>query len=130
METRRAQAKAVGKALAGTGARVAFEGGTCIFGYYSELRYLAEMTGLTQCPLARLPLTERGLIGHEKSPAEEWLQNNDIHIVIRHELPSDAPSEGQRSAYEIVFSGIVHARIQVYSDDVIEAPLDEKRAHG
>jgi hypothetical protein len=44
-----------------------------------------------------------------------------VHIVIRHELPSEAPFEGPRSADEIVFSGIVRARIQVYSDDVMDA---------
>ena len=36
------------------------EGGMCVFGYYSRLPYLVEMTGLTQYSLAKAPLMARG----------------------------------------------------------------------
>ena len=77
VETRRQQAEAVGRALAGSPARVAFEGGMCVFGYYSGLPYLVEITGLTQYSLAKRPIAERGFIGHEKVADSEWLTEND-----------------------------------------------------
>ena len=66
VELRRRQGEAVGRALAGTDVRAVFEGGMCMFAYYSGLPYLVEMSGLTQYSLAKQPLGERGQPGHEK----------------------------------------------------------------
>ncbi len=84
---RRSQGEAVGAALRGTPARVAFEGGMCGFGYYSRLPYLVEITGLTQYSLAKQPLEERGLIGHEKVADADWLTRNGVHLVVSQQEP-------------------------------------------
>jgi len=84
---RRLQGEMLGRALAGTDARVMFEGGMCAFGYYSRLPYLVEMTGLTQYSLAKMPLVERGYVGHEKTASDAWLTENGIHLVVNHRYP-------------------------------------------
>src|ERR1700730_14547092 len=57
---REGQAKVAAQALAHVPVRAMFEGGMCMFGYYSRLPYLAEMSGLTQYSLAKKPLAARG----------------------------------------------------------------------
>ena len=95
--TRRQQGERLGALLRATPARVMFEGGMCMFAYYSRLPYLVEMTGLTQYSLARLPLAERGLIGHEKQPDDRWLDQHDIHFVVAQEWPIAPPPPGGRT---------------------------------
>jgi len=120
IEARRQQAEAVGRALAGTPARVAFEGGMCVFGYYSGLPYLVEITGLTQYSLAKRPLPERGLIGHEKVADSEWLTENEIHFVVTQAFPPVTRQPG--TPYnEIYFGDLAKARIHIYSDEVMDA---------
>lgn len=125
IEARRRQAETVGPALAGTGARVAFEGGMCAFGYYSRLPYLVEITGLTQYSLAKLPLEARGTVGHEKTANAEWLTQNDIHFVVSQaEPPIERPS-GPRRFDAVYFGDVARARIHLYSDAVMD-PLRER----
>jgi hypothetical protein len=120
IEIRRRQAEAMGRALAGSDVRVAFEGGMCVFGYYSRLPYLVEMTGLTQYSLARQPLTERGHIGHEKGPSPAWLADNDIHLVVSHLLPPVAPDPEAPRPDEIYFGDLTRARVLLYDDAIMD----------
>jgi arabinofuranosyltransferase len=121
---RRLQGEMVGRALAGTDARVMFEGGMCVFGYYSRLPYLVEMTGLTQYSLAKMPLTERGHIGHEKTASGAWLTENGIHLVVSRRYPPIERRPGEQAFDEIYFSDVAVARIHLYSDEVMD-PLRE-----
>jgi hypothetical protein len=124
IEKRRRQAEAVGQALSGSGARVMFEGGMCVFGYYSRLPYLAEMTGLTHYSLARLPLPERGWIGHEKSASEEWLTQNNIHFIVSQRFPPvSRPPTGD--SFDLVYFGdLAVARIHRYDDAIMDSLRD------
>jgi hypothetical protein len=103
-----------------------FEGGMCMFAYYSDLPYLVEMTGLTQYSLARLPIAERGTIGHEKQPDDRWLDDNQIHLIVRQEWPIAPPPPGARPHDEVVFGAApvpgaqVKARVWLYSDEVMD----------
>jgi hypothetical protein len=121
VEARRQQAEAVGLALAGSPARVAFEGGMCVFGYYSGLPYLVEITGLTQYSLAKRPIAERGFIGHEKVADSEWLTENEIHFVVSQALPPVTRQPRTLALDEIYFGDLAKARIHIYSDDVMDA---------
>ena len=118
--TRREQGERLGALLRATPARVMFEGGMCMFAYYSKLPYLVEMTGLTQYSLARLPLAERGLIGHEKQPDDRWLDQHDIHLVVAQEWPIAPPPPGGRRHDEVYVDNLVKARIWLYSDAVMD----------
>jgi hypothetical protein len=100
---------------------VAFEGGMCVFGYYSGLPYLVEITGLTQYSLAKRPLAERGFIGHEKVADSEWLAKNEIHFVVSQALPPVTRRPGTLRLDEIYFGDLAKARIHIYSDDVMDA---------
>jgi hypothetical protein len=119
IEARRRQAEAVGAALARSGARVAFEGGMCVFGYWSRLPYLVELTGLTQYSLAKQPLRERGPIGHEKAADDAWLRESGVHFVVSQDFPPVATSHPRRQD-EIVFAGLARARVVLYSDAVMD----------
>ena len=118
--TRRRQGERLGALLDATPARVMFEGGMCMFAYYSKLPYLVEMTGLTQYSLARLTLAERGLIGHEKQPDDRWLDDHGIHLVVAQEWPIAPPPPGGRRHDEIYVDDLVKARILLYSDAVMD----------
>lgn len=118
--TRREQAETVAHALAGTPARVAFEGGMCVFGFYSRLPYLVEITGLTQYSLARRPLAQRGFIGHEKVADDAWLTENGIHMVVRQDLPPVRPGDAPPRSDEIRFGDRARARIVLYDDAVMD----------
>jgi hypothetical protein len=120
LAARRHQAEAVAAALDGSGARVAFEGGMCVFGYWSRLPYLVELTGLTQYSLARRPLAERGPIGHEKTADDRWLRQHGIHFVVGQDFPPVARS-GPRRHDEVLFGDLARARIVFYSDAVMDA---------
>lgn len=116
---RRVQAEAVGRALAGLETRVMFEGGMCVFGYYSGLPYLAEMTGLTQYSLAKLPLDERGWIGHEKRATEAWLDENDIQFVVsQHFPPVERPARLPLDS--LYFGNLAVARIHRYDAAIMD----------
>jgi hypothetical protein len=120
LEQRRRQATAVAAALAQTPARLAFEGGMCSFGFYSGLPYLAEITGLTQYSLAKRPLEERGFIGHEKLADDEWLSENEIHMLVSQDLPPLQPEPGIVKIDEVRFGDLARARIHLYSDAVMD----------
>lgn len=117
---RRQQAEAVGTALAGSPARVVYEGGMCVFGYYSELPYLVEMSGLTQYSLAKLPLERRGWVGHEKRATEAWLAANDIHLIMSHRFPPIPRPHGQRPVELVYFGDLAVARIERYDPAVMD----------
>jgi hypothetical protein len=119
IEARRRQAEAVGAALAQSGARVAFEGGMCVFGYFSRLPYLVELTGLTHYSLAKQPLRERGPIGHEKAADDAWLREHGVHFVVSQDFPPVAASKPRRQD-ELVFGDLARARIVFYSDAVMD----------
>jgi hypothetical protein len=120
LEAREAQGRFVGDALAGSGVRVMFAGGMCVFGYYSKLPYLVEINGLTQYSLARLPLSGRGVIGHEKHPDARWLREHGIDLAMGPAFPSAAPPPGGRRHDEIWFSHLARARIVRYNDAVMD----------
>ena len=122
VELRRAQAQMAARALGGAPVRATFEGGMCMFGYYSGLPYLAEMTGLTQYSLARAPLETRGHVGHEKVAGPQWMTDHGIHFIFAQEPPD--PRAGAR-VDEIVFGGILKARIWTY----VDAIMDPLRGH-
>jgi len=117
---RRHQAEVVGAALAGAPVRVLFEGGMCVFGYYSGLPYQAEMSGLTQYSLAKLPLVRRGWIGHEKQATERWLSENDIHLIVSHRFPPIARPEGPPPVDLVYFGDVAVARIHRYEPAVMD----------
>lgn len=118
---RRQQGEVIGSLLSGTPARVMFEGGMCSFGYYSRLPYLIEMTGLTQYSLAKLPLSARGRVGHEKQPTPEWLSENDVHLAVTHDDPPFRPGPDGPELDQIYFGWLARARIVRYSDAVMDA---------
>ena len=121
VELRRAQAQMAARALGGAPVRATFEGGMCMFGYYSGLPYLAEMTGLTQYSLARAPLETRGHVGHEKVAGPQWMTDHGIHFIFAQEPPD--PRAGAR-VDEIVFGGILKARIWTYVDAIMDPLRD------
>ena len=118
---RRRQGEVVGRALAGADVRAVFEGGMCIFAYYSRLPYLVEMSGLTQYSLAKQPLGARGQPGHEKGADAAWMTANEIHLVISQALPPVRPDAGGRRLDEVLFGSEARARVHVYSDGVMDA---------
>jgi len=118
------QGRTVSAALAGTGARVAYEGGMCAFGYYSGLPWLAEMTGLTHYSLAKLPLEGRGRPGHEKKPTEAWLEEQGVHFVVSQRFPP-IPESPSDPFDRVRFGDTAAARIVRY-DDAIMARLREQ----
>lgn len=120
VDARRQQGQIVGRALRGIPARVMFEGGMCSFGYYSRLPYLVEMTGLTQYSLSRLPLVERGRVGHEKQPTDAWLRENRIHLVVSKLLPPFPRERGSPPFDQLDFGNGARARILLYSDEVMD----------
>jgi hypothetical protein len=120
VEIRKRQAEFIGRALEGTDVRVMFQGGMCMFGYYSKLPYLAEMTGLTQYSLAKLPIEERGAIGHEKKPDARWLTANRIHLIIEQRYPPERPDARRRRYDDIYFSNLAKGKIWIYSEPVMD----------
>ncbi len=120
IEARKLQGEVVGAALRGADARVMFGGGMLCFGYYSRLPYLVEMTGLTQYSLARLPIRQRGLIGHEKTADASWTTANRIHLVVLQAFPPISPGSGPLPLDEIDFGRTARARVWIYSDAVMD----------
>jgi len=118
---RKRQAEMVSKALAGTDVRAAFEGGMCMFAYYSDLPYLVEMTGLTQYSLAKKPLDGRAQVGHEKGADGPWMTEHGIHLVFSQLLPPVEPDPARRRLDQVYFGDQVRARIHLYSDEVMDA---------
>src|SRR3984893_1394698 len=110
---REAQAKVAAQALAHVLVRAMFEGGMCMFGYYSRLPYLAEMSGLTQYSLAKKPLAARGYIGHEKAGDAQWLTENRIQLIFSQAWPP-VPRPEPRRVDEIYFGDTLKARIWIY----------------
>ncbi|MGH0032474.1 MAG: hypothetical protein ACQGVC_22000 [Myxococcota bacterium] len=126
IDVRRRQAEVVAEALRGSDARVMFEGGMCVFGYYSGLPYLAEMTGLTQYSLAKLPLGTRGWIGHEKRATDAWLSENDIHLIVGQAFPPVSRPPGGDTLDLVYFGDVAVARIHRY-DPALMRHLAEQR---
>ncbi len=126
MEARRVQALVAAQALAGLPVRAAYEGGMCVFGYYSRLPYLAEMTGLTQYSLAKTPLVSRGHVGHEKTASDEWLTENNIHFVFS-QVPPPVSRGGPLRVDEIAFGDALKARIWIYDEAIMAAAHESTR---
>ena len=120
MEARRVQALVAAQALAGLPVRAAYEGGMCVFGYYSRLPYLAEISGLTQYSLAKAPLAARGHVGHEKTASDDWLTENNIHFVFSH-VPPPVSQAGPLRVDEIAFGDALKARIWIYDEALMAA---------
>ena len=123
IDARQAQARVAARALAGAPVRAVFEASMCMFGYYSDLPYLAESHGLTQYSLAKKPLTTRGRVGHEKSVDDQWATENNIHLIFVYALPPVPRSEPRRMD-EIYFGDTLKARIWIYSDAVMDRLRD------
>ncbi len=120
---RERQGQALHRALAGSDARVAFEGGLCMLAYYSRLPYLAEITGLTQYSLAKRPLAARGLVGHEKAADAGWFAENRIDLLVRARSPLN--DREPRRSNEIFFEGVTRATILRWRDALLR-PLASK----
>ena len=116
---RRLQGRIVGEALAGTRARVMFEGGMCAFGYWSGLPWLAEMSGLTQTSLAKLPLEGRGRPGHEKQATDAWLDQQGVHFVVSQRFPPiERPDTAPLDA--VYFGDVAMARVVHYDEAIMQ----------
>jgi hypothetical protein len=99
----------------------------CVFGYYSGLPYLAEMTGLTQYSLAKRPLAARGHVGHEKVADDAWLTTNRIHLIFS-QVPPPVSAAGPLRVDEIAFGGeLVKARIWIYEDAIMDRLRNDPR---
>jgi hypothetical protein len=123
LDARQAQASVAARALAGLPVRAVFEGGMCMFGYYSDLPYLAESYGLTQYSLAKKPLTTRGRVGHEKSVDDQWATENNIHFIFSNALPP-VPRSAPRRGDEIYFGDMLKAKIWIYRDTIMDRLRD------
>ena len=123
IEARHAQAKVAARALAGLPVRAVFKAGMCMFGYYSDLPYLAEPHGLTQYSLAKKPLTTRSRVGHEKSVDDQWATENNIHLVFSYALPP-VPRSAPRRGDEIYFGALLKAKIWIYRDAIMDRLRD------
>jgi hypothetical protein len=122
LEARRRQAEAAGRGLAGLDVRAAFEGGMCVFGFYSGLPYLAEATGLTQYSLAKRPLEQRGVVGHEKRPDARWFEENRIQLLFKRDLPPLPAATPDSGAFdEIRFGNVVRAQILHYDAPTMDS---------
>ena len=120
----RADGELVDRLLGATPVRAIFQGGMCMFGYYSQLPYLVEMTGLTQYSLAKQPLRKRGLPGHEKTADDAWLSAHNIHLIFFHKDP--ALFENGYRQFELVrFGDQITAMVWKYSDAVMD-PLRQR----
>jgi hypothetical protein len=120
LAARRLQGHVVGEALAGTDARVMFEGGMCAFGYFSRLPWQAEMSGLTHYSLAKLPLAARGRPGHEKQATEEWLDQQGVHFVVSQRFPPIPRPTSPAPLDAVYFGDVAMARIHRYDDAIME----------
>jgi hypothetical protein len=120
---REGQARVAARAFGPAPVRAMFEGGMCMFAYYSRLPYLAEMSGLTQYSLAKQPLASRGYIGHEKVGDARWLTENRIQFVFSQAWPP-VPRLEPRRVDEIYFGDTLKARIWIYLDAIMD-PLRE-----
>lgn len=114
---RKRQGEALQRALSGTDARVAFEGGLCMLAYYSRLPYLVELTGLTQYSLAKRPLEQRGFVGHEKAADPQWFAENQIDLLVRARSPLNDPAP--RRIHEIFFEDVTRATILRWRDALL-----------
>jgi membrane-bound metal-dependent hydrolase YbcI (DUF457 family) len=123
---REAQARMAAQALGHLPIRAAFEGGMCVFGYYSKLPYLVEMTGLTQYSLAKRPLASRGHVGHEKAADDEWLTRNTIHLIFS-QAPPPVSRSGPSRVDEIYFGDALKARIWIYDDAIMDRLRSDSR---
>jgi arabinofuranosyltransferase len=114
---RKRQGEAIGRVLAGSDARVAFEGGLCMLAYYSRLPYLAEITGLTHYSLAKRPISQRSFVGHEKAADAQWFSENEIDLLIRARSPLN---DGlPRKPDEIYFEGVTRATILRWRESLL-----------
>jgi hypothetical protein len=120
---REGQARVAAQAFGSAPVRAMFEGGMCMFAYYSRLPYLAEMSGLTQYSLAKQPLASRGYIGHEKVGDARWLTDNRIQFVFSQAWPP-VPRLGPRRVDEIYFGDTLKARIWIYLDAIMDPLRD------
>ena len=76
--------------------------------------------------LARLPINERGFIGHEKQADDAWLIDNRIHFVISQAFPPVGPGPGPPNFNTIYFGDQARGRIVRY-DDRIMTPLRDTK---
>lgn len=120
VERARLRGELLGTTLGHSQVRGIFQGGMCMFGYYSQLPYLAEMTGLTQYSLAKKPLLKRGRVGHEKRADEAWLSANGIHLIFFHADPPLTYGKGIRHLDLVRFGGLITAKVWKYSDAVMD----------
>ena len=124
VQARQRQGRVASLALENLPVRAMFEGGMCSFAYFSRLPYLVEMTGLTQMSLAKTPIQERGMVGHEKSPTANWLSDHRINFIFSKAYPELGPPPRGRRHDEIYFGTAVKARILLYDDSVMDALRD------
>lgn len=87
MDLRIAQGQALGAALHGVPAPLLIEGGLCVLAWASGLPTIIEANGLTDRTIARQPIAERSLAGHEKHPTEAYLDSRHVSAVVLHGQP-------------------------------------------
>jgi hypothetical protein len=73
----------------GLDATVLLRGQAC-FGYFARFKTLIENSGLTDSTIAHQPLQQRGRIGHEKSPAYNYLLQRRVNFMFSRKPYKDA----------------------------------------
>jgi hypothetical protein len=113
----RHQGETLGRALAGTRARVGLLSGQDAVAYFGHLPYALEPHGLTDAELARVPIETRGRPGHERAATYEDLLRRKIHFRLRYGF-----TVGLRMHQQIRFEDL-YGEIIVYD----RALMDELR---
>ncbi|MFT7623265.1 MAG: hypothetical protein ACI9WU_002444 [Myxococcota bacterium] len=81
---RKAQGETMAAVFDGLDARFVIEGGLCNLAYYSGLPEIIEANGLTDHTIARQPLAQRGVPGHEKQPTQAYLDQRGVQFMVLH----------------------------------------------
>lgn len=76
------QGEVLHRLLGDTGGRIVLPPGRTMVGYFGQLPYVIEGSGLTDAEIARQPLTVRGRPGHEKGPSDELLRRRRVPLVL------------------------------------------------
>jgi len=99
-----------------TETRVVVAGAQAALAYYAEFPVVIEGGGgITDPTIARIRLTKRGRIGHEKKISWEYIYSRQIHFGFRLNLPEPLTNPKQ----EIIDFGCIRGRIYIYKADLM-----------
>ncbi len=117
---RLAQGLAIGQALQATDVKLVINLGLLMVAYHSKLPYFVETTGLTQYSIAKQPIKIRGRAGHEKEVTQEWLFENNIHMLVNNYFPEHISEYAVGSPHELIISNIALLTILRYDDTIMD----------